>query len=178
MRAINWEDPAHHRHTQYLQHHLIPLTASKGNGTATATIKVGDKSIDVNDDFWVVLYAHAPNVQHAWNLKYHVEPDQRAGGIRNTERWHVKTGSGTAGSEPVRCDVHLAHAEEGLLVHGIELDVLVEYIYEDLAYSDIEVERNYSFGQIDSLPRFKRNVIFRTKFAFCQFPTAKHNRHD
>ena len=59
------------------QHNLIYLT-SNGDGT------LGLKNIDVNGDFWIVLYSDTTNVNQGWDLRY--QPESFCSDITN--RWY------------------------------------------------------------------------------------------
>ena len=63
--TINRSTAFNHTHVAgYSSHYLIALTVD-ANG------KVGIKSLDTNDDFWIILYANSPNTARGWDLKYH-----------------------------------------------------------------------------------------------------------
>jgi hypothetical protein len=69
----------HHTHSEEnnSQHNLISLAS---NGDAT----LGLKNIDVNGDFWIVLYSDATNVNQGWDLRY--QPESFCSDITN--RWY------------------------------------------------------------------------------------------
>lgn len=52
-----------HTHSANSSHHLIRLSTD-ANG------KVGNKALDISDDFWIVLYSNSPNTSRGWNLRY------------------------------------------------------------------------------------------------------------
>jgi len=69
----------HHTHSaeNNSQHNLISLTSN--NDTT-----LGLKNIDVNGDFWIVLYSDAINVNQGWDLRY--QPESFCSDITN--RWY------------------------------------------------------------------------------------------
>ncbi|MGM0572967.1 MAG: Ig-like domain-containing protein, partial [Bacteroidota bacterium] len=142
VRAINWEDPFDHTHSLNSAHHLTPLTASGD----PATIKVGTKEIDVNDDFWIVLSVDAQQANRSWNLKYHTGAE--------TGFWHVKDGNNTAVAQSGYPDmhVHLARDEEGVLVDGVDLDLVAQYEVGGSINTLTDEDNYYYFSELPNLP--------------------------
>ena len=65
-----------HSHSVNSSHHLVRLTTNS-DGT------IGNKHIDVSDDFWVVYFSNSPNNSRGWNLRYH--PNTLC---NNENRWY------------------------------------------------------------------------------------------
>jgi hypothetical protein len=71
----------HHQHTINSSHRLVALsTNSFGN--------IGDKNINIREEFWIVLYNTSPNTSRGWNLRY--QPNS----LCTTNNWYTGTRSG------------------------------------------------------------------------------------
>lgn len=63
VASIGRDQPYHHTHTENATHFLIPLQAN-ANGT------IGMNNLDINSDFWIVLYSNSPDEEKGWQLRY------------------------------------------------------------------------------------------------------------
>jgi hypothetical protein len=118
----------HHTHSSNSSHYLFPLTTNS-DGT------IGQKNINVSENFWVVLYSDTSNLNRRWNLKYHSNSL-----CNNTNAWYVAERSGNTWNTPVTeagCpDVHIHVARRENIVDGVNMNIFVndtngESIYQD-----------------------------------------------
>jgi hypothetical protein len=113
--TINQNYPFHHTHGANSKHFLVPLSADV-NG------KIGNKGLDINDDFWIILTTGNHLETRGWDMKYHNN------GCNNNGTWYK--GSGNTFALQSGCpDVHVHFArEETTPVHNaMEVYVAVEY---------------------------------------------------
>ncbi|MFA5736927.1 MAG: hypothetical protein WCX70_01330 [Candidatus Paceibacterota bacterium] len=117
----------HHTHVEGMSsHHLVALRANE-DGT------IGEKNLDITDDFWVVLYSNSPKTDRGWDLKYH-EPSL----CTNTERWYVGSQSGWLTSIQTGCpDFHLHFARRGEYSDGVITTVTASY-EEDITATETQ----------------------------------------
>lgn len=86
-------------------HHLVALSAN-GDGT------IGSNSLDINGDFWIVLYVNSPNTNRGWDLKYHSSVI-----CNNTASWYIGNQSSWSTTAQSGCpDAHIHMAEEAHLL--------------------------------------------------------------
>jgi len=134
--VINRFDAYSHAHTGYSQHHIIRLSTN-ADGT------IGNKHLDISDDFWVVLYAPTHLETRAWNLRYHSACD-------NKGTWFSGSLSGYTVTPQSGCpDVHIHVARNsGEIIDGVNVEVVANY------NSDLEVsgDASFYFGPLPNLP--------------------------
>lgn len=63
--TIDSLDTFHHTHHPTNSSHFLISLATNPNGT------IGLKNLNVQGDFWIVLYNNSPNNNRGWNLRYH-----------------------------------------------------------------------------------------------------------
>jgi hypothetical protein len=135
--TINKDRAFHHSHSDYSKHHLVPLSTNP-DGT------VGSKGIDINEDFWIVLYAPTHLASRSWNLKYHP-------GCTNNGNWLEGNTSGFTVDPRSGCpDVHIhvaRNAAEGLK-DGVKLEIIVDY---DTQEPEVLGTKYFYFGEIPNL---------------------------
>lgn len=130
----------HHTHTANSKHHLIALlTDDEG--------KIGNNSLDITGDFWVVLYSGTPLTNRGWYLRYQPTPLCTV-----TGRWYEGTQSGWNTTLRSGCpDVHIHMARRGLNSDGIRTEITALY-----SGSEPEVETtDFSF---EPLPNLAPNI--------------------
>jgi hypothetical protein len=134
--TINRYDDFSHSHSAYSRHHVIRLSTNS-DGT------IGNKQLDISDDFWIVLYAPTQLVTRAWNLKYHPT-------YNNNSTWYVGSETGYTVTAQTGCpDVHIHVARNNdPVIDGVNVEVTVNY-NNNLETSNNE---NFSFGQLQNLP--------------------------
>jgi len=116
--TINRSTAYNHNHVVgYSSHYLIPLTLD-ANG------KVGTKSLDINDDFWVILYSNAPNTARGWDLKYH-----SSSLCTNTASWYIGNQAGWTTTVQNGCpDSHVHIARRGTPSDGVQAITTATYV--------------------------------------------------
>jgi len=95
---INPGDPKHHNHTDNSSHYLETLTTN-ADGT------IGTKHLNINNEFWIVLYSSSNKQSASWNLSY------RDGSLCNTSNWWRGTGGWGTVQQTTGCPdshIHLA----------------------------------------------------------------------
>lgn len=119
VSTISRKDSFNHIHTTNSSHKLITLSTNK-DGT------IGNKSLNVSSNFWVVLYQDSNNINRGWNLRY-----QSPSVCSNQNSWYTaeRTVNG-AWNIPVAqlgCpDVHIHIARDNLNYRdGVNTTVLV-----------------------------------------------------
>jgi hypothetical protein len=115
--TINRSTVYSHNHVVgYSSHYLIPLTV-KANG------KIGIKDLDINDDFWIVLYANSPNTARGWDLKYH-----NSSLCTNTVSWYIGNQAGWTTIAQNGCpDSHVHIARRGTPSDGVQAITTATY---------------------------------------------------
>ena len=101
--TINRNTEVNHVHTDNSHHHLVSL---KTNADGT----VGANSLDISDEFWVILYANSPNTARGWSLKYHNQSL-----CNNTNGWFVGNQNGWTTVSQAGCPdahIHLARRSD------------------------------------------------------------------
>ncbi|MDD5054240.1 MAG: hypothetical protein PHG04_02580, partial [Candidatus Nanoarchaeia archaeon] len=64
VATFSRNDDFDHTHSLNSSHMLVPLSTNP-DGT------IGNKSIDVSDNFWIIIYQDSTNINRGWNLRYH-----------------------------------------------------------------------------------------------------------
>lgn len=101
-----------HTHTTYSSHHLVTLTAN-ADGT------IGTKNLDINDNFWIILYNKSPNINRSWNLRYHQDSICDHSGY-----WYLGSQSGWTTSAQAGCpDVHTHFVRRITYIDGVKATV-------------------------------------------------------
>ncbi len=115
--TINRSTTYNHNHVAgYSSHYLIALTLD-ANG------RVGTKNLDINDDFWVILYANSPNTNRGWDLKYH-----SSSLCTNTASWYIGNQAGWATTAQNGCpDSHVHIARRGTPSDGVQAITTATY---------------------------------------------------
>lgn len=133
---ISQETPYHHTHTANSMHFLIPLSTN-------ADGKLGNKGIDISEDFWIILYNNAPQSTRGWDLKYH------AG--NNNSTWYKGGGTNfTVQSGLPDVHVHFARRESTTIADWMDVKVEVDYTGGDIA-GPISLSNTFSFGDLPNL---------------------------
>jgi hypothetical protein len=115
--TVNRNTPFHHNHVIGLSsHHLIPITLNSSG-------RVGSKNLDISGDFWVVVYADAPNNTRGWDFKY--QPPSRCTAPNlwyrgNNGTWSVTGQNGCP-------DSHVHFARRGATPDGVSATVTANY---------------------------------------------------
>lgn len=146
--TITRSDVFHHSHNANSSHYLIPLTASSSGLV---------NGLDINDNFWIVLYNTSPNNARGWNLKYHPVCDDRG-------RWYQGSQAGwttTAMSGCPDTHIHLARRitdNNPTIQDGVKARIIANY-----ATGDPSVEnQNFYFEPIPNLPPNSTSFITPT----------------
>lgn len=115
--TIGRDTAYHHTHVAgKAAHYLLALTPN-ADGT------IGNKNIDVSDDFWIILYSNSPNNNRGWDLKYH-----SSNLCTNTESWYIGSQSGWTTSYQTGCpDTHIHMARRGTPSDGVRATVTANY---------------------------------------------------
>lgn len=101
--TISRNDPFHHTHTGSSSHYVIALFANE-DGT------LGSQNLNIDEDFWIIIYSNSPNNARGWNLKYHPSCDDRG-------RWYTGSQSGWTVSSQSGCPdshIHIARRDANL----------------------------------------------------------------
>lgn len=125
-----------HNHGPNSYHFLIPLTTN-------SNARVGNKALNINQDFWIALRTPHHLATRGWNLKVHTS-------YPNVNSWYEGNGTATptlqTGSPDVH--IHLARNHPNNCVDGVKFDVQVFYNNNIVASS---TTYKY-FGTIPNLP--------------------------
>lgn len=105
-----------HTHSANSSHHLVRL-GTDSNGF------VGNKALDVSDDFWIVLYSNSPNTNRGWNLRY--QPESLCD---NSSNWYRGNISGWATTYQQGCpDAHIHISRRNILTQDFVNAVFSKY---------------------------------------------------
>lgn len=117
--AITKDATPNHVHTTNSSHHIIHLS-SNSDGS------FGIKNLDINGDFWILLYSTSPNNDRGYNLRY-----QPSSLCNNNNRWYSGSQSGWTTSLNSGCPdahVHLARRSSiGGIRDGVKSIVTASY---------------------------------------------------
>ncbi len=133
--TISRDEQAHHTHSDYSRHFLVPLSAD-------ADGKIGNKNLDISDDFWIILTTGHQLQTRGWDMKHHAGD--------NNGTWYK--GSGTTFTlQNGRPDVHVHFAREDADsdVDAMEVKVKVEYNSEESVES---ISSFFYFAELPNLP--------------------------
>lgn len=112
-----------HSHNANSSHHLVSLS-SNIDGT------VGDKSLNIDNDFWIVLYNTSPNDARGWDLRY-----QSSSLCTNSGDWYTGSQAGWTTTAQTGCPdahVHMARRDDGSgLKDGVK--IVTSAIYGETA---------------------------------------------
>jgi hypothetical protein len=136
--TINRNASFHHTHTENSSHYLVPLSTD-------ADGKIGNKKLDINGDFWIILTTGHQLESRGWDMKYHA-------GCNNNSTWYK--GSGTTFAPQSGCpDVHVHFArEEATLAHNtMEVKVEVNYTSNSVSYTYLSSPETFSFTELPNL---------------------------
>lgn len=95
--------PFHHQHTPNSSHHLVALTVN-ADGT------VGNKHLNIDNDFWIIVYNTSPNLARGWDLRYHAATLCTNDACRSScnNRWYRGNQAGWSIAAQTGCpDVHI-----------------------------------------------------------------------
>lgn len=148
--SVSRNDVLHHTHTTNSSHHLIPLTANPDGS-------IGNKNINVSDNFWVILYQDHPQEQRGWNLKYHDDSL-----CNNSNAWYIAERSGGTWSSldhQTGCpDAHVHIARRDVISDGVEFTIFANYTNGDSVISS----QSFSFAELPNLPPVPGIFIYPT----------------
>ena len=128
----------HHTHSVNSSHHLVRL-ATDING------KVGNNTIDISEDFWIVLYSNSPNNARGWNLRY-----QPATLCDNNSTWY--TGNFTRWTTTLKSgcpDAHI-HISRNNVDYIDSVESYVSATYDTGTYSSPVT--SFNFTELPNLP--------------------------
>ncbi len=95
-------DSFHHTHTANSAHRLIPLFTN-ANG------RIGTKNLNIDGDFWIVLYSNAPNNNLGWDFRY-----QNENLCTNNAEWYIGNSTRWVTMHKTGCpDAHVHIARRG-----------------------------------------------------------------
>lgn len=148
--SVSRNDAFHHTHNANSSHHLIPLTANPDGS-------IGNKDINVSDNFWVILYQDHPLESRSWDLKYHDDSL-----CNNSNAWYTAGRTGGTWSEPVHqagCpDAHIHIARRDVITDGVNFTVFANYTTgESIIHS-----QNFFFAELPNLPPVPGIFIYPT----------------
>ncbi len=132
------DSPIHHTHTGNSTHRVVQLATDEDG-------KIGSKELDINGDFWVVLYSNSPNNNRGWRFKYH-----GSSLCNNSNQWYRANRIGWSTTSQSGCPdahVHIArrHAD---YMDGMQVLLTAEYDEETL----VSEPQNFFFGELPNLP--------------------------
>ncbi len=137
--TINRDEPFHHNHGPNSSHYLIPLSANNDG-------KIGNKDLDISDNFWIILTTGNQLQMRGWDMKYHT-------GCDNKGTWYK--GSGTTFTLQSDCpDVHVHFAREETTPehNGMEVKAVVEYEYNGQICELESAPAMFYFAELPNLP--------------------------
>jgi hypothetical protein len=108
----------HHTHTDDSSHKLVALNTN-ANG------KIGLKNLDIEDDFWVILYSNSPNNNRGWTLRY-----QGSALCTNNNGWYSGNQTGWTTTLQTGCPdshIHMARRDP---IYSDGITALVTATYE------------------------------------------------
>lgn len=138
--TINRTQVFHHTHSTNSSHHLVPLSTD-ANG------KIGNKKLDINGDFWIILTTGHQLESRGWDMKFHTTD-----GCNNNGTWYQ--GSGTIFTAKTGCpDVHVHFAREASTPahNNMEVKVEVNYTSNDVPYTYLSSPQTFSFAVLPNL---------------------------
>ncbi|MFA5056253.1 MAG: GLUG motif-containing protein [Dehalococcoidia bacterium] len=138
--TISQASDYHHTHSPNSSHFLIPLSTN-----SEAKIEIGNKSIDISGDFWVIFTTGHQLQNRGWDLKYH--PGE------NNGTWYK--GSGTTFALQSGCpDAHVHFAREFPADPYNSMEVYVAVGYEEggTSYNFSSAKSLFSFSELPNLP--------------------------
>ena len=158
--TISKDDNYHHIHSENSKHHLIRLSTNTDR-------TIGNKHIDISENFWIVLMASTPSAIRSWKLRYH---DKSKNNGRDNDGLTNQSLSETdatwfTGNEKNRTtsplsglpDAHIHIARSGYDSENTEIrdkvktEYLVSYTYNEISGTKTLVN-NYQFQSIPNLP--------------------------
>ncbi|MFA5367829.1 MAG: hypothetical protein WC333_08125, partial [Dehalococcoidia bacterium] len=140
--TINEGSAFHHEHSQYSKHFIVRLSTNEAG-----KIEIGNKSIDISDDFWVIFTTGHRLQNRGWDLKYH------DGESENNGTWYK--GSGTNFTLQEGCpDAHVHFARELPLqpYNGLNISVSVGYTEGGTDYVFESAPNTFYFSELPNLP--------------------------
>lgn len=106
-----------HRHTSNSTHYVVHMGTHE-NGT------VGDKSINISGQFWIVLYQDSLTAARGWALRYH---NDTVWGANNSANWFIASRSGGTWGSPAHQngipDAHMHFARSSTNIDGVNITV-------------------------------------------------------
>ncbi len=117
--VINKDSEFNHTHSQNSSHHLVALS-SNANGT------FGVKNLDINGDFWIVIYSNSPSDTRGFDLRF-----QPSVLCDNNNRWYAGSQSGWTTNLQSGCPnvhIHIARrSSSGGIKDGVKSTVTANY---------------------------------------------------
>ena len=137
ITSINYNDPIAHQHTENSSHRVVRMTTNP-DGT------IGNKHLNITDDFWIVLFSNANSISKGWSLRCHNDTI-----ANNTEHWYTgnKLGWTTAHQIGVP-DAHIHIARRDGIVDGINFTVIAN----DTTDGNQTVWKEFFFGELPNFP--------------------------
>lgn len=126
-----------HTHSINTSHHLVRL-ATNSDGT------VGNKHIDISDDFWLVYYSNSPNNSRGWNLRYH--PNTLC---NNENRWYRGNISGWETTSQQGCPDSHIHISRRNIEYTDSVEASVTATYSTGTFSSNPII--FSFNELPNL---------------------------
>ncbi|MEK7635304.1 MAG: peptidoglycan-binding domain-containing protein [Patescibacteria group bacterium] len=140
--SINRSTGLDHIHNSNSGHYLITL-ATNSDGT------IGSKNLDINDDFWIILYANSPNTNRGWHLKYHESTL-----CNNSNGWFLGNQIGWATTPKSGCpDIHTHMARRSEKADGLIATTTA---------GSVSSAQIFSFGILPNLPPNQSSFITPT----------------
>lgn len=137
--AITKDATPNHTHTANSSHHIVRL-GSNPDGS------FGVKNLDIEGDFWIVLYSTSPNDDRGYNLRY-----QPSSLCNNNNRWYSGSQAGWATSLQSGCPdahIHMARrSSNGGIRDGVKATVSSTYEGE----TGIKTS-NFYYNELPNLP--------------------------
>jgi len=130
--TVNHDMPYNHTHVADKSSHFLVRLETNPDGT------VGDKSLDISDDFWIILYSKSPNNDRGWSLKYHMSDI-----CDNMDSWYIGNQAGWTVTAQSGCpDAHIHMVRRGTPSDGVSAVVTANYAASDpvVSFSEIYFE--------------------------------------
>jgi len=133
ITSINYNDSPGDYHTTNSSHHIIKMSTNS-DGT------IGNKHLNVTDDFWIVVYCNTNSISRGWSLRGHDETV-----ANNTEHWYIGSKSGwTVTHQSGIPDAHIHIVRRDGVIDGLNVTVWAndttggnQTIWDEFYFSDI-----------------------------------------
>lgn len=126
-----------HMHTTHSSHLMVRLSAN-ADGT------IGSKNLNINGDFWVVLYSNSPKDERGWNVRHH-----SSALCNNNNGWYLGNQAGWGTAPQTGCpDVHVHMARRDVSYSdGVTAAITTNYPDD----SSVSRTKLFSFGELPNL---------------------------